>query len=117
MSELGDKIERVRASIRPDWSEARAREAWRGIKRRERRRSTVRSGVAMVAGAALLASLGLGVGGLLVSRHQPPALTLQLGDGSIITPLDTSSVVQMGAAVPGRTLIRLARGGARFEVT
>lgn len=120
MTELAHKMERLRGQVQVPWTAGRSELARRGIRRRHQRRRVLGAGAA-VAGVLLLALLAP----RLVPRLEPGAALpvagvpapQQLQDGSVVAALTPDTEVQTQEQTPGRIVVRLVRGSARFRVT
>lgn len=107
-------VQAALAQIDARWDERRARTGLERAQRTLQRRRTRRS---VLAGASVLAAVGLVV--LAAQRRQPLTAapeTLALADGSQIVLLDAHSRVLVTEDTPHATRITLERGHARFEV-
>jgi len=119
MNDLARQMERLRGALRVDWNVDRQEEAERGLKRRRRRRAAARAAgvsvaiVAMALGSAILGRRILSTPPAPVARA--PERVLRFDDGSIAELKDAASVARTTVA-PGRTVVEIGRGGARFEV-
>lgn len=115
--DLNQRISQLRGRVHATWTESRAEHVLSVLERRQKRRKTVRR--AAQGGLLLL---------LLVTPfvlHQlyresasppEPSAGLRLADGSVVTSLSADTELNEAASVPGRTVLRLLRGSARFQV-
>lgn len=123
-AELLRKIEAARAQVDVAWSDERAHAVGRQMLRRKRRRDVSRA-VALVA-ASLVVLLAIGFGASRLVTGRTPASTvassdapavLELADGSIVTPIDRTSVVRTAEAHATRVVLEVVSGAASFDVT
>jgi len=87
------------------------------LSRRARHRTALRAG--LLAGVVIVVGAATGLAGWRLSASRPGRASselLRLGDGSTVTALDRASVVRQTTPEPGRVVLELVRGGARFEV-
>jgi transmembrane sensor len=112
------EIDRAMSYVRASWTDERARRAERQIQRRVRRRRHLR-----VAGGTGALGLALVAGWLALSSAKPTAEVLvllpgevQLSDGSSGVATLPSSRLELAEVTSERRVVRVARGGARFDV-
>jgi transmembrane sensor len=114
MGDLDPRMQGARERIRLDWSDARSAAVAEALERRRHRRKVLRT----TAGA--MTAVALALGGLLATRSRFASLaqpSQRLADGTSIWTLDPSSQVVTRSTAPGRTVVEVVRGGARFVVT
>src|SRR5262245_8695327 len=116
---LMQRIQRAGQGVEPGWEDRDVERVWQGLKRKRRRRAVAATaGVASLVGIAVLALF------VVPGRHavvrpvvQPTDGTVRFADGSTAAP---SGGPEASLAVvedtPERTVVALARGGARFDV-
>lgn len=117
MTDLAQKMEAARGALKVDWNPDRARAAERGMVRLRRRRAAVRTVGASLAVLALVA--GTAVVARMVRPPEPMAIAegrvLRFEDGSLAT-LEGDATVTRTSNEPGRTVVEIVKGGARFKV-
>lgn len=120
---LMQRIQRAGQGVEPEWDDRDVERVWQGLKRKRRRRAVAATaGVASAAVIALLAVFAAPgrhavVGPVVSSAPTPQDGILRFADGSIAVAWDghegSLAVVEN---TPGRVVVALARGGARFDV-
>ena len=123
---LMQRIQRAGQGVEPEWDDRDVERVWQGLKRKRRRRAVAATaGVASAAAIAVLAMFVVpgrqAVVGPVVRSAAAPAPqqdgTLRFADGSIAVSWGghegSLAVVE---DTPGRVVVALARGGARFDV-
>lgn len=115
--DLDHKLSKLRGRVQTHWSETRVERVLTALERSRERRQRLRRGAArvgIVCGLLLLAPLLF----LRLSRERTPevAVALRLPDGSVATALSPDTDLKEAAPQPGRTVLRLLRGSARFAV-
>lgn len=124
MSDLKQAIRDATATIQAEWTEEHVEKMGSLFETRHRRRMLVHR----VAGALTALACVIGVGLAVIPRlrkersGEPATLVVadgavRLQDGSTATPLGHGSVVRLSSSLPSRSVIEVAKGGARFFVT
>jgi transmembrane sensor len=125
---LMQRIQRAGQSVEPEWQDRDVERVWQGLKRKRRRRAV--AAAAGVTSAAAIAVLALF---LVPGRHAvvDPAVqstfatfatsatngTLRFADGSIAVSWGgRAGSLAVVEDTPGRVVVALASGGARFDV-
>jgi len=119
---LMERIQRAGQGVEPGWEERDVERVWQGLKRKRRRRAVAAAtGVASVAAIAVLAMFVVpgrhAVVGPVVQSAPQSNVPMRFADGSTAVswggPEASLVVVE---DTPGRVVVALARGGARFDV-
>ena len=116
------RIQRAGQSVEPEWQDRDVERVWQGLKRKRRRRAV--AAAAGVTSAAVIAVLALFVvpgrhGGVdpVVQSTNATSGTLRFADGSIAVSWGGSAgSLAVVEDTPGRVVVALASGGARFDV-
>ncbi len=121
MNEVLRRVAAARSHIDPGWTPERTRALVEGVARRRKvRQRRQRAALAGLAFAAL--ALVVWLQRPSSDRASPPTVAvraqpLRLVDGSTATPLGAASDVRVVQTSVDRVVLRIARGGARFDVT
>jgi transmembrane sensor len=116
---LMQRIQRAGQGVEPGWEERDVERVWQGLKRKRRRRAVAAAaGVVAAAGIAVLAVFVVpGRHAVVAPVAQSTGGTLRFADGSTAVPWGgPGASLAVVEDTPGRVVVALARGGARFDV-
>jgi transmembrane sensor len=120
MSEDDTKLGAALVATDSEWTSADTEHGLRLLRRRVRgRRLARRAAIGGLAVVALAGAVVLVVGRVKGETAVPPVrvgAALRFADGSLVTPLDPSTIVSVGDARPERIALVVERGHATFEV-
>lgn len=116
--DLDHRLSRLRGRVQTDWSETRAERVLLDLEKRSaRRRQSRRAAMGLlICGLLLVAPLLLRGRLQALFSDQEVAVALRLPDGSVATALSPDAELKAIAPQPGRTVLQLMRGSARFQV-
>jgi len=123
MDDLMRRVAHAGSHVDARWTPERTRSLVQAVERRQRAaRQRQRVTLASLAVATLILAVWFqrprhGTFDVLTPEVAALPRPLRLDDGSVVTPLEATSSVEVAETSPERVVLRLDRGGARFEVT